>query len=149
MGTFNFAQRAFVVSGDKLLLVKKSADDPIHPNKWEVPGGRMEFGESVEENIKREVKEETGIEIKVGEPFDIWTWFMNKADSNGSVRQIQVVAVARLCEAKMNEVSVSGQVREDFLAEAKWVPVNDVLSYDLIPEIIPVMKKFLSRFANI
>ncbi len=149
MNAFCFAQKAFIIKDRKLLLIKKSSQDPQNADKWEVPGGRMEFGETIEEHIKREVKEETDIEIKVGEPFDIWTWIMNSTDSNGNTIQTQVVAVARQCEAKTNEVSVSGQVREDFLAEAKWVPVNDVLSYDLIPEIIPVMKKFLSRFANI
>jgi ADP-ribose pyrophosphatase YjhB (NUDIX family) len=48
MGTFNFAQKAFIVKENRLLMVKKSKDDPKNPNKWEVPGGRMEFGESYE-----------------------------------------------------------------------------------------------------
>lgn len=69
MEQFRFAQKAFIVNEGKLLLVKKSADDPFHPNEWEVPGGRMEFGEKLDEHIKREVKEEGGIGYCSGRAF--------------------------------------------------------------------------------
>ena len=39
MRQFRFAQKAFIVDNGKLLLVKKSKDDPYHPGEWEVPGG--------------------------------------------------------------------------------------------------------------
>lgn len=145
MGAFNIAQKALIVRNGMLLLVKKSAEDPIHPGKWEIPGGRMKFGESVEQNIKREVKEETGLHISVGEPFDVWAWMIYETDSSGSPMQTQVVAVARVCEADSDDVSISGQKKEDYLSDARWVPVDDVLCYDIIPEMIPVIQKFLKR----
>jgi 8-oxo-dGTP pyrophosphatase MutT (NUDIX family) len=41
----------------------------IHPTgKWMVPGGGIEIGEPIEEALKREIREECGIEVTVGEP---------------------------------------------------------------------------------
>ncbi|MFI5396745.1 MAG: NUDIX domain-containing protein [Candidatus Binatia bacterium] len=71
---FFFAQKAFILNGNEVLLIRKSADDPNQANKWEVPGGRMEFGEEVDAHLVREVKEEVGIEIVPGSPFHVWQW---------------------------------------------------------------------------
>lgn len=148
MSTFNFAQKAFIVKEEKLLMVKKSKDDPKNPNKWEVPGGRMEFNETVEDHIKREVREEVGLDIKVGEPFAIWTWKINKKKDNGLIDEVQIVAVASLCYTESTNINDSGRVEDDYLSDTKWVPISDIMNYDLIPDIIPVMEKFLEKYYN-
>lgn len=148
MEQFRFAQKAFIVSRGNLLLVKKSADDPFHPNEWEVPGGRMEFGEKLDEHIKREVKEEVGLDIIPGEPFAMWTWILEKKGSDGETNKSQVVAVGRRCEAITLNIDESGRVEDDFLADTAWVPINKVLEYKLIPDIIPAMQKFVDRYTE-
>lgn len=50
----------------KILLARRKKDDPLR-SKWEFPGGKMEPGESPEECLKRELKEELGIDAEVGE----------------------------------------------------------------------------------
>lgn len=143
MSSFNFAQKAFIVKENKLLMVKKSKDDPKNPNKWEVPGGRMEFGEAVDEHIKREVKEEVGLDIQIGEPFAIWTWKIKKQKSDGTSEEVQIVAVASVCYTDTTDISDSGQVEDDYLSDMRWVPIDEVMSYDLMPDIVPVVQKFL------
>ena len=54
-----------VMSGDRLLLVRRGR--PPGEGLWAVPGGKVEYGESMFATARREVQEETGLEIEVGE----------------------------------------------------------------------------------
>jgi len=142
-----FAQKAFILDGGKLLLVQKAPGDPDNPGRWEVPGGRMDFGEDVDEHIMREVKEEVGLSIKPGRPFYIWQWQLKRKQGGATSADlsIQIVAVARLCEAVTKELDFSNRVSEDFLGEVHWVRLGEVMSYDLIPNMIPVVEAFMQQ----
>lgn len=52
-------------SEGKLLLLRRSADSKTNPGRWEPPGGKTELGERLDEALKREVFEETGLRIAV------------------------------------------------------------------------------------
>jgi mutator protein MutT len=56
---------AIVVERDTVLLVRRATDPGA--GKWSVPGGRVERGELLRDALAREVREETGIEVEVGE----------------------------------------------------------------------------------
>jgi 8-oxo-dGTP diphosphatase len=47
----------------KFLIVKRSETDDFLPNCWEFPGGGVEDGETISEALKREIKEEIGLDI--------------------------------------------------------------------------------------
>jgi mutator protein MutT len=49
----------------KLLVTLRGEKAKNERGKWEIPGGSVEFGETFEQAIKREIKEELGIEIEV------------------------------------------------------------------------------------
>ena len=53
---------ALIYTEDQLFLIKRSDDVPTHKGEWAFPGGGMRPGESEEETLFREVKEETGFE---------------------------------------------------------------------------------------
>jgi 8-oxo-dGTP diphosphatase len=55
---------AIIFISEKILVVQRSATMSL-PLKWEFPGGKIESGESEDECIKREIKEELGIEIEL------------------------------------------------------------------------------------
>jgi len=48
-----------------ILLEKRSKKMLYYPDMWGLPGGLIEFGETIEQAAKREVKEELGVEVKV------------------------------------------------------------------------------------
>ncbi|MFX0092832.1 MAG: NUDIX hydrolase N-terminal domain-containing protein, partial [Candidatus Hodarchaeota archaeon] len=58
-----------VFSKNGKILLEKRSDDGL----WGVPGGWAEIGESPQESTKRELREETGLEIEVKEVVDIFT----------------------------------------------------------------------------
>jgi 8-oxo-dGTP pyrophosphatase MutT (NUDIX family) len=143
-----FAQKAFIVSGRTLLLVRKSLHDPNHPCKWEVPGGRIHFGEDLDEHIKREGAEEVGIEVLPGPPFHVWQWRSQSRSSDGRLTDVQVIAVARLCTPLSLAVSARGQVDDDYLDSAVWVGFGELERYDFIPNMRPVIESFLKCVAS-
>jgi len=57
---------AFIVNDKKeILLLKRSQKAKNEKGKWEAPGGAVEFGEKLEEAIRREIREELGVEIEI------------------------------------------------------------------------------------
>ncbi|MBI2148760.1 NUDIX domain-containing protein, partial [Candidatus Woesearchaeota archaeon] len=60
-----FVAMKAVILNDKneILIIQESSKDPSrsHVGKWDVPGGRLNFGEDPFEGLRREVKEETNL----------------------------------------------------------------------------------------
>jgi 8-oxo-dGTP diphosphatase len=53
-----------LIWNDKVLIGKRKLTNIHQPGKWEFPGGKMEEGETIDETIIREFKEELDIDIK-------------------------------------------------------------------------------------
>jgi mutator protein MutT len=56
------AVRAIIEDTDGKILILKRAPDDEYGNMWCLPGGKVDFGQTAEEAIKREVEEETSLE---------------------------------------------------------------------------------------
>ncbi|MEZ6255267.1 MAG: NUDIX hydrolase [Patescibacteria group bacterium] len=52
-----------VIHKNKLLLLKRSEKNETNVNEWELPGGKVDSGESLNQGLIRELKEETNIDI--------------------------------------------------------------------------------------
>jgi 8-oxo-dGTP pyrophosphatase MutT (NUDIX family) len=122
-----FAQKAVITNDGKYLLVRKSAADPYNPGRWEFPGGRMKASDDLDEHIRREVLEETGLRVEPGEPIDIWSWDM---DWDGE--PVRVIAVSRYCHL-VDTTGVSPQREpDDYLDGQAWYSKAELLSLNVI-----------------
>lgn len=62
---------AIIVHEEKIVLIKRLKDP--HMNKWALPGGFVEYGETVEVATIREAKEETNLDIKLDELVGVYS----------------------------------------------------------------------------
>lgn len=74
--TFWVATKALIINDqDQVLIVYKSDKDDVNPNDYDIPWWRLEFWEKVEDGLKREVKEELGIDVEILQPNRV-RWFV-------------------------------------------------------------------------
>ncbi|MHA1581139.1 MAG: NUDIX domain-containing protein [Candidatus Baldrarchaeia archaeon] len=59
------------INDNKIVLVKRK--NPPYKGWWALPGGIVEYGETVEEAVKREVKEETGLEVEIEKLVNVYS----------------------------------------------------------------------------
>jgi ADP-ribose pyrophosphatase YjhB (NUDIX family) len=73
---------AVVIHEGRVLLIRRGK--PPSAGEWSIPGGAVELGESVEAALRREVREETGLEIAVGRFLEVFERV--EPDGDGGVR---------------------------------------------------------------
>ena len=56
-------QKAVIKKGDKYLILLRPSDKKFFPDHWDFPGGKLDDGEDAIESLKREVLEETGLDM--------------------------------------------------------------------------------------
>jgi 8-oxo-dGTP diphosphatase len=112
---------AVIVHEGKILLEKRK--NAPGKGKWSIPGGLVELGESTEQAVIREVKEETGLEV--GEPrlIDV----INNISLNEKGRtKYHYVIVDYLVTVRRGIPKAASDADE-----LKWVPFSEVEEYDL------------------
>jgi 8-oxo-dGTP diphosphatase len=63
---FGLSVRVLLADKDgKVLILKRSTDSKTNPGKWELPGGKVDQGESFDQALVREVYEETQLKISL------------------------------------------------------------------------------------
>lgn len=122
---------AVVLDGGRVLLVRRGK--PPLAGKWSLPGGLLELGETTAEAARREVAEECGLQIRVGEVAGVLDRVVR--DAGGRIRyhwvlvdHVAFVESGTLCAASDAD-------------EAQWVEVDEVSRLDTTDGLLDMIKR--------
>lgn len=131
------ATKAFVVYNKKVLILRESGGyaDGTNKSRYDVVGGRVEPGQRFDESLLREVKEETGLDVKIGKPF-----FVNEWRPVVRGEQWQIVGTFFECLSESDKVILSKD-HDEYL----WINPKDYLKFSVIENLTPAFKAYLEK----
>ena len=106
--THRVAVNAFLINQDRFLLLERAQKPLI----WGPPGGKLMTDEDPIKGLKREVAEETGLQIEVFQP--VTTWF-------GHFNKIPLISIDYLCTSNSNQINLSHEHRN-----FRWLSINNL-----------------------
>ncbi len=120
---------AIIRDKDKILICQRAADDECGM-LWEFPGGKRERGETLEECIIREIKEELELEIKVLKVFTRSVYHFKYKEIHFTVFDAEIIA---------------GKLMLNVHNAADWVTLDQLGNYEFMPADIVFVKKLLDE----
>jgi ADP-ribose pyrophosphatase YjhB (NUDIX family) len=109
-----------VVHRHRALLIRRGSE-PLK-GEWSIPGGMLELGEELAEGVRRELKEETGLEV---EPLEIVAAF-DRITREGRRVKYHYVIVDYVCRLKCGRLKPASDV-----VDARWARREDLPKYHL------------------
>lgn len=115
---FNIRVTGILIEDEELLLVKQKVSDK---RNWSLPGGKLEQGETIEQGIIREMKEETGLDVEIIRLL----YLCDVSASNNTLLHISFLLkrVAGNIELPTNEFESNP------IYDVEFIPISDLLDY--------------------
>lgn len=118
---------AGIIQNDQgYILIARRKPELNNAGKWEFPGGKLLVGESPDDCLKREIKEEMGIDIAVKSPFHL---------VNFSYEEKAILLIGYFCEF------LGGQWKLLDHDQVLWVERENLVEYDFSAADIPIVRK--------
>jgi 8-oxo-dGTP diphosphatase len=122
---------ALIFRGERILLVERGKE-PLK-GYWSLPGGVVEVGETLEQAIRREVQEETKLQIEILQVLEIFERIMRDAEGRP---EYHYVLVDYLCRSTTGEPKPA-----DDVAKVEWVRRDELANYRITEGTVPVIEK--------
>jgi 8-oxo-dGTP diphosphatase len=117
---------AVIFNQDKQILLVKSTYQRFHP--WGLPGGNLDYGESPEDAVVREMLEETGLRVEVEKFLLVNTWLPDR------------VGLYYLCNIKDGKFHPSDEVSELGYFSIENLPDVRPLDFEMIEQLHKMVK---------
>lgn len=115
--TIRAVAAALILRGEEVLICQRRPDQPLG-SKWEFPGGKIESGETPEQALRRELKEELDIEATIGTRV---AHVRHNYRSGGAV-DLQFFLVREY----------SGEIANLIFQDVRWSPLRNLPEYDFV-----------------
>lgn len=122
------AVKGVIINEGKILLVQRASADAVGGGTWECAGGKIEFGEGLEDALVREIKEETGLTVTVDNLLYAASFLTDPAR--------QVIIITYLCRSAEQVIRLSEE-HTDY----RWC-TKDLLHRLLSPQIFAEFVKY-------
>ncbi len=121
---------AIIVNDNKILCVQRGENKlPYISRKFEFPGGKIEEGETKEETIKREIKEELNMDINVMDEF---------ITVNHQYPDFNLTMHSFICDCNSPELTLTEHI------DYKWLSKNEMEHLDWAEADIPIVNKLIN-----
>lgn len=131
------AQKAIIIDGNNNVLLVR--DPRMEEVVWEIPGGRMNVDEEPREAVAREIMEELGVVIEVGEVVHMEQFFHV---SEGKRAFVIVYKASLVDSSKLFSLDNAE------ISEIAWVSQADLLNYPLFPEYKNALDYYFEKYAK-
>ena len=125
---------AVVLDGGRVLLVRR-ANEPSK-GEWSLPGGAVELGESLEDAVVREIREETGLDVEVGRVVEVLDRV--RRDADGRV-EYHYVIVDYACTLRGGQLAAGTDA-----ADVRWADVAGLERLGVSDKAMSVIKKAIA-----
>ncbi len=123
--------KALIIHEGKFLVISENVkahgkNVVIH----DFPGGGIEFGENIKEALIREVKEEVGLDIKIGKIVGAWGFVLGeKEHANLEKNGTHIICIGYQCEVVGElKIDLSNNPAQENIFNCEWFTKNEILS---------------------
>jgi 8-oxo-dGTP diphosphatase len=110
-----------VIADGRALLIRRRS--PPLEGEWSIPGGMLEVGETIEEGVRRELAEETGLEVRVLDFIEVFERIF--PDQDGRTKY-HFVILDYLCAVESGEARAASDV-----SDVAWARADELAPYSL------------------
>ena len=129
----------YIVHEERVLLTQRTV--PPHVGQWVAPGGRIEFGETPERCIVREIKEELGLDIKIIEKIGENEYVASDPATGKKRKHVTYF----LAESPFAEVKLE---QKGGLDDARWFRLQDALDLNFYEDMLPIIQKAVQKLTT-
>lgn len=121
-----------LIEDDNQVLCAQRSEKMSLPLKWEFPGGKLEKGETLEDCLKREIKEELGLNVKILEKLP--------SNTHKYTDKKIIELIPFRCSLQTSEIDLKEHSR------IEWASISQLENFDWAEADIPIVQHYIQNF---